>query len=608
MPDRRIPLYATNETSFFMIRRVFGVIALAATATAASSSITVPYVITIPNAITRAPNLHINAVGTKDPIRTVITVNSNKIDVLAAEEKDVPKVLEKLRELCAGPYATLYPEICDHLNDPGYWPLTETTIETLPTTVTNAIYHSTTVISSIYLPTTVTASWMTVAKETAPSTFISSTRRSPTVLSSPSVQSSRLPPPPSPASTSAPSPTSRPKTTSLVIPSSPLVEKPYTFSKLSKGERPKGATRAEDIAPVTIKPVTRITRIRTKTTTPTHTVTKVAITVTQSIYGEHISAPVTEPLDCPYSDETSILCSVITIYHHLPIPTIVTVSGPILTFPRSGWQQAGATAIPVPSGGGVVHSDSYPLHDQKEDDDGGGDSPDHGPLPAPLKGPNLFPRPTNGVVPPHIQERIRELEAKYEVGREEPENEQPELDAQPEPQFEPVLRPYRDKQRASEPELEPEFEPEFEIEPEPDPELEYEPDPELEPEPEPKPKPLPTPTHARQFKGLQAYPSISYFRSASPPGGGCTQTVSKFEKVTDFYTSTVYAETVTTTKRFACGDCPNIIILQVGGPGILLEPKTTEVLEGMTGTRTVWGCRETGTVVGYSSGEEEGRE
>ncbi|KAK0641955.1 hypothetical protein B0T16DRAFT_461978 [Cercophora newfieldiana] len=56
-------------------------------------------------AMTTAPILPLGALESTSPIRTVITINSNLIDVLAGDEKDVPKVVEKLRQLCAGPLA-----------------------------------------------------------------------------------------------------------------------------------------------------------------------------------------------------------------------------------------------------------------------------------------------------------------------------------------------------------------------------------------------------------------------------------------------------------------------------------------------------------------------
>ncbi|KAK0715964.1 hypothetical protein B0H67DRAFT_255307 [Lasiosphaeris hirsuta] len=100
----------------------------------------------LPFSITAAPS-HLysqsySQFGMSSPIRTVVTVNSNEIDVLAANEKDVPKVLEKLRQLCAGPYASMYPEICEHLNqssgsekDPViWWPPDEITPEIITTT------------------------------------------------------------------------------------------------------------------------------------------------------------------------------------------------------------------------------------------------------------------------------------------------------------------------------------------------------------------------------------------------------------------------------------------------------------------------------------------
>ncbi|KAK4227000.1 hypothetical protein QBC38DRAFT_455635 [Podospora fimiseda] len=400
-----------------MIGSVLGVVALAATAIAANSPITFPYV-----AITRAPTP--DAAGTKDPIRTVITLNSKPIDVLAAEEHDVPKVLEKLRELCAGPYATLYPEICDHLNQPVYWPLTETTIKTLPTTVTNAIYHSTTVIRSIYVPTTVTASSTFTAfmrSSTSSSlSFISSSFRSSSSSSlAPTRTSTTKPtnplkhPPFIPKTTSSMRPTSPlkrpslPKTTSTrPTPSSPS-PRPYISTRLSKGTKPKGTTPTKDYP-----------HIKSNTTTP-------------------------------------------------------------------------------------------------------------------LKRPTSFSKPTGGIASPFMRERIQQQEEAEE---------RPENNGHPD-YFYQTRRP--------------------------------------------------RPTHFRQLKDLQAFSSISYFRSN---GEGCTQTMPNFKKVTDFYTVTAYAETVTTTKRFDCWDCPNIIIVQVGGPGVILEPKTT-VWEGwLRETKTVWGCRESGIV------------
>ncbi|KAK4163363.1 hypothetical protein QBC43DRAFT_290043 [Cladorrhinum sp. PSN259] len=416
---------AAGETSLLMIRPILGVVALAASAIAASSSITVPYVITIPYATALATSHHINAVGTKDPIRTVVTVNSNIIDVLAAEENHVPKVLEKLRELCAGSYATMYPEICDHLNDKGYWPLTETTVEALPTTITIAIIHSTTVISSIYIPTTVTASWMAAPRETAPSTFASAVRpSSSSSSSSSSVQSS-----------------------SFLLPSSSI-----TPSLPSMTMRPQAVSPEKE---------------------------------------------------------------------------------------QEVW-------------------DSEQIYEDAPDEENYEPEPDVETEPEPEPEPDLEP------------------------------------DLEPEPELEVEVEAVEAVEAENKHELEPEsseLEPQLEFgdNSSPDPDR-----PDQDPDPEPEFIPeviIPSPTHPRQFKNPQAYPSISYFRSATD-ARGCTQTVSNFKKVTDFYTSTVYAETVTTTRKFACGDCPNIIIVQVGGPGILLEPKTTELVQHGTGTVTVWGCRE----------------
>ncbi|KAK4183412.1 hypothetical protein QBC35DRAFT_113094 [Podospora australis] len=90
--------------------------ALAAASTAASSSSVSHSVVTV------GPNIQQLASGTSNPIRTVVTFNSNRIEVLAAEEHDVPKVVEKLHELCAGPLAADYPEICEHLGDVSWLP------------------------------------------------------------------------------------------------------------------------------------------------------------------------------------------------------------------------------------------------------------------------------------------------------------------------------------------------------------------------------------------------------------------------------------------------------------------------------------------------------
>ncbi|KAK0620881.1 hypothetical protein B0T14DRAFT_567595 [Immersiella caudata] len=76
--------------------------------------------------ITTAPILPRGPLETTSPIRTVITINSNLIDVLAGDEKDVPKVIEKLRQICAGPLASLDRSIRhgngNHDNkDPGHF-------------------------------------------------------------------------------------------------------------------------------------------------------------------------------------------------------------------------------------------------------------------------------------------------------------------------------------------------------------------------------------------------------------------------------------------------------------------------------------------------------
>ncbi|KAK3361229.1 hypothetical protein B0T24DRAFT_599572 [Lasiosphaeria ovina] len=104
-----------------------GLAALAAIASASASATVSGESLTHP--ITSAPVLVHATFGTSSPIRTVVTVNSNRIDVLAGSEQDVPKVIEKLRQLCAGPHASMYPEICEHLDAVGsgvdpiiWWP------------------------------------------------------------------------------------------------------------------------------------------------------------------------------------------------------------------------------------------------------------------------------------------------------------------------------------------------------------------------------------------------------------------------------------------------------------------------------------------------------
>ncbi|KAK3389452.1 hypothetical protein B0H63DRAFT_518680 [Podospora didyma] len=110
----------------------FGLLALAATSIATSESLL--------RTITSLDSLY-PQFATASPIRTVVTVNSNRIDVLASDKQDVPKVLEKLRQLCAGPYASLYPEICEHLEAGGiqdgdsimWWPTDDDTPDILTT-------------------------------------------------------------------------------------------------------------------------------------------------------------------------------------------------------------------------------------------------------------------------------------------------------------------------------------------------------------------------------------------------------------------------------------------------------------------------------------------
>ncbi|KAK5652893.1 hypothetical protein OQA88_9559 [Cercophora sp. LCS_1] len=96
---------------------------------------------------------------TTNPIRTVVTVGSNVIDVLAGDEEDVPKVEEELRKLCAGPLANIYPEICDnlvHRKEGEYetlWPPKDILITT--TLVVENPYHVTPSRASVGSPETV---------------------------------------------------------------------------------------------------------------------------------------------------------------------------------------------------------------------------------------------------------------------------------------------------------------------------------------------------------------------------------------------------------------------------------------------------------------------
>jgi len=90
-----------------------GLAALAAASVVLSTSPADDHFITAPPIQPRHP------LETTSPIRTVVTINSNLIDVLAGDERDVPKVVEKLQQLCAGPLAYLYPEICEHFKGNG---------------------------------------------------------------------------------------------------------------------------------------------------------------------------------------------------------------------------------------------------------------------------------------------------------------------------------------------------------------------------------------------------------------------------------------------------------------------------------------------------------
>ncbi|KAK4458403.1 hypothetical protein QBC42DRAFT_276870, partial [Cladorrhinum samala] len=100
---------------------------------------------------------------------------------------------------------------------------------------------------------------------------------------------------------------------------------------------------------------------------PTTTTTVLEITVTRSIRGGQSSAPTTESIDCPYSDNTtSMLCTVITIYHHIPIPTLVTFSPPILTLPKDWWPGA-ATGVVGGGRKGAVQAEAVEGYEEAEE-------------------------------------------------------------------------------------------------------------------------------------------------------------------------------------------------------------------------------------------------
>ncbi|KAK0742000.1 hypothetical protein B0T21DRAFT_381740 [Apiosordaria backusii] len=394
-------------------------------ATLAAASVAVSSPLSTPFLLTTGPDIHKLASWTSNPIRTVVTVNSNRIDVLAAAEEDIPKVLEKLRELCAGPYANKYPEICEHLEDDDLW-------------------------------------WPTAAPSLS-SSILSSI----SILQSPSA-----------------TPTQAEPTSSLATPSSSLVsENPVTSLP--------SASPAESSASI----VTATTLI------------------TSSIYGSHLTTPLAETVECPYSTakgedgDTKPRCTVITIYHHLPIPTLITVTGPILSFPRNG-----APGITLEAA--------------------------------------------------KIKTRIRTTIVKTEVVTYLP------------------LAVDDDQPPASTVEL---------VQPTtPTPEVTIV-VPVLEPEPSRPTTPRPT------WSGYEPFPSISWFRSADPPAG-CTQTESIFKKITDFQTATVYAETARATRVIGC-ECPNIKVVHVGGPEVVIAARTTVTLEEVV-TETGFACLTTGVGVG----------
>ncbi|KAK0663471.1 hypothetical protein QBC41DRAFT_381143 [Cercophora samala] len=451
-----------------MITAILSVAAtLAAASVAASSSLSTPT--SFP--ITTGPDIQKLASWTSNPIRTVVTVNSNRIDVLAAAEEDVPKVLEKLRELCAGPYANKYPEICEHLSDDDlWWP-----------TATPSISSS--ILSYI---------------STLQSLSLSSMEAEPT--------SSLLTP-----------------TFSLAAPTSSLDPSIATASaSASPADSELSAVTATTLITSVIP-----TTVSDVPSTITASPSTLELTVTQSIYGSHLTAPLAETVECPYSSaegengETKPLCTVITIYHHLPIPTLITVTGPILSFPRNGAPgitlEPPRTRIPSRTRARTTIVKTIEVVTELPDDanDGGGDDDDDDddddPPPASV---HFVPSPTPEVDAPTIttpEAIITTLE------------------------FEPTLF-----------------------------------------------------SSARPaWSGYEPFPSVSWFRSADPPEG-CTQTESIFSKITDFQTATVYAETVKATRVIGC-ECPNIKIVHVGGPGIVIEAHTTVTVDEVA-TETGFAC------------------
>ncbi|KAK4205016.1 hypothetical protein QBC40DRAFT_325622 [Triangularia verruculosa] len=434
------------------------ILSLAAASVAASSSLS-----TLPSlSLTPGPDIQQLASWTSKPIRTVVTVNSNRIDVLAAAEEDVPKVLEKLRELCAGPYANKYPEICEHLQDDDlWWP-----------SVTSSILSCLSTLES---------------------------------LSASSIPAEPTPPLAEPSS----SPTAESPTT--ILPSaSPAPAEPI----------------ASIVTATTLVTTVVPTTISLTPSTITASPSTLELTVTQSIYGSHLTAPIQETVECPYSTadgengETKPLCTVITIYHHLPIPTLITVTGPILSFPRDA--PPGITLEPpqpkLPSRTrirttivktievvtDVPFDDSSPPDD--DDNTPADDNDDDDQPPASIQ--FIQPTPLPAMITAH-----------------KPISEQPTFAA----------------------------------------------------------------ARRSAWSGYEPYPSVSWFMSADPPGG-CTQTESIFRKITDFQTATVYAETVRATRVIGC-ECPNVMVVSVGGPGVVIEAVTTvTAVEGGVWTETGFAC------------------
>ncbi|KAK4677827.1 hypothetical protein QC764_302290 [Podospora pseudoanserina] len=458
-----------HETS--MITAIFAV-----AATVAATSVTASSLLSTPTSypLTTGPDVQELAAWTANPIRTVVTVNSNPIDVLAAAEEDVPKVLEKLRELCAGPYAHKYPEICEYLGGEELW-------------------------------------WPTAVPSTSPSilSYIS-TPQSSSIAAKPTLSV--------PTTTSSlPTPTSSPPipTSSLALPTSSLDSSTATANSSTS---PADSELSAVVATRLIAPVVP-TSVSVAASTITSSPSTLELTVTQSIYRFHLTAPSAEMVECPYSssaegenDETKALCSVTTIHHHLPISTLITVTGPVLSFPRNG----------------------APVTTMEE------------------------PARTTTLLRTRIRfTRIKTIDTEL-LNDDEDDAPLPSASVQFVSSYSPTL----------------------EVDTAPS-------TPTAGFEPELPTAVLPSSTNRPGWIGYRPFPSISWFRSADSPGG-CTQTETIFSKMTGFQTATVFAATARATRVVAC-ECPNFKVVLVGGPGVVIEARTT-VTVGEVRTETGLEC------------------